>query len=617
MTDQFETNKNFIKAQEPFFLRVAKNGKSYVCPICGNGENGGDGDGLNYDSKRGKYHCFNGACGFDGDVLDLIGAFYGLESFNERYLKGCELYELNDELGYNADMAPQGVTYQPINTPSESTEEPYSPVLTINDYEPIEKSKAALKYLQSRGFNFSFLRDKNIRVERRNNGKPNIVIGYPADTEGYYFKRGTDPNKSFKQAAPGMKRRLYNAQVLSGSDPVFICEGELDALAIEQAGGIACALGSTSNIELLLKADIKAPVFLCLDNDNAGREATEKLTQELKTPYRVVNISGQYKDPAERLQFDESGLKIAIKAAVETYKPVKRKTLNEVIEQLFEAVQSGSYEPVKTGIKSLDELLDGGLINKTLTTISAAPGVGKTILSQEIAENLAKQGYSVLYACLEMSAEQMAARSLSRASFKENKLSAIPVNSVFKGANIKESTLKKINEFSGNITYLDTERSIEGILQAAKDIKQETGKAPYLFIDYLQLLQDKSKQDAAEKIKDALIALKSYVNGENVCAFVVVADNREAAKTGTSNLFSGRDTSAIEYSADYALSLSFTYALMSNSGLNIDEIRNNAELKSNVTLRVNKNRYGSEGGKLDLTMFGGYATFEPKPRRAI
>lgn len=610
----------YLEEQEPFFLEGARDGRSYCCPSCGNGS-GDDGTGLApyKDRRTGKqrYKCFVCDEG-GGDLLDLVGQAFNLASFEDQVAKACDLYGV--EADGNGQYRTQTPPPQRRNTAQDNAGQPRSRVSSLEDFQPIESSKRAVSYMQGRGFNLSFLREMNLRAEKRGNGFPNIVIPYPEDAEGYYFKRGTDPERRFMQPKEGSAKRLFNPAPLCGEDPVFITEGEIDALAIMQQGGRACALSSVAQWEKLKEAQPSAPLLLCLDNDSAGQECARKLLSAFPGQAQAANVAGGFKDPAERLQKDPDGLAQAIAQAVanaekEEEKPVKEKTLNELTAQLFASIEEGKYKPVKTGVKALDELLEGGLISKTLVSISAAPGVGKTIIAQAIADSLARQGYPVLYACLEMSAEQMAARSISRESFNIQMASAISVNEIFKGAQIRRDVLESMARYGDNVTYTDTVRDIDGIIKTAQDIEQRTGKAPYIFVDYVQLLQDSATKEKADRIERALIALKNYVNSKGVIAFAVVADNREAAKTGKSNLFSGRDTSALEYSADYTFSLSFTRAL--RKGADVDEIRHDPDQKREVTLFVEKARYGEEGGRVDLTMWGEYAAFmEKAPRRA-
>lgn len=597
--------------QAPTFLEEDGTG-GYICPSCSSGD-GSKHTGLreiperkSADGRR-RWKCF--ACDEGGgDVVDLMQQLQGCD-FDTAVKACCSYYGISsDEAMTRFDTPTPQRRRRKVRAEDSKAAE------SLQEFVEIEQSPAAYEYMRSRGFEPSFLKAEGLRADARGN----VVIPYPGDAEGYYFKRGSAGD--FKQAKPNARRRLYNVSALSGSTPVFIVEGEIDALAIKQAGGVACALGSTANCNMLLDQEINAPLILSLDNDEAGQQAQRKLAQALQVSFLQANVSGECKDPAQRLQEDARGLASAVSEAVENAERVepvkgKAKTLQQLVGQLAEAISSGAYRPVSTGVAELDEIMGGGLVAKTLVSISAAPAVGKTILAQVLADNLAKSGAQVLYACLEMSAEQMTARTISRESFNIQMASAISVNEIFKGAQIRRDVLESMARYGDSITYTDTVRDIDGIIRTALDIEQRTGKAPYIFVDYVQLLQDSATKEKADRIERALIALKNYVNSKGVIAFAIVADNREAAKTGKSNLFSGRDTSALEYSADYTFSLSFTQAL--RKGADVDEIRHDPDQKREVTLFVEKARYGKEGGRVDLTMWGEYAAFvEKAPRRA-
>lgn len=66
-------------------------------------------------------------------------------------------------------------------------------------------------------------------------------------------------------------------------------------------------------------------------------------------------------------------------------------------------IQDSSKFKVKTGINSLDHVLEGGLDIATLTILMAESGGGKSIWMQNIATNCANLGTNVLYISLEMS----------------------------------------------------------------------------------------------------------------------------------------------------------------------------------------------------------------------
>ena len=69
--------------------------------------------------------------------------------------------------------------------------------------------------------------------------------------------------------------RVFNLKAIPFAEqPVFVVEGEFDALSIIEAGGIAVALGSSSNlrfIEFLKSNRPKYPLILALDTDGVAR----------------------------------------------------------------------------------------------------------------------------------------------------------------------------------------------------------------------------------------------------------------------------------------------------------------------------------------------------------
>ncbi len=66
---------------------------------------------------------------------------------------------------------------------------------------------------------------------------------------------------------------------------------------------------------------------------------------------------------------------------------------------------------LKTEMKEVDRLLGGGIVDGALTLIGGDPGIGKSTLSLEIANNLAAQGHTVLYVSGEESLEQTSMRA--------------------------------------------------------------------------------------------------------------------------------------------------------------------------------------------------------------
>lgn len=73
-------------------------------------------------------------------------------------------------------------------------------------------------------------------------------------------------------------------------------------------------------------------------------------------------------------------------------------------------IKSGEYERFDTGISELNRVLGGGLVKGSLTLISGDPGIGKSTLLLQTADNIARKYGKVLYVSGEESEEQIKMR---------------------------------------------------------------------------------------------------------------------------------------------------------------------------------------------------------------
>jgi DNA repair protein RadA/Sms len=81
-------------------------------------------------------------------------------------------------------------------------------------------------------------------------------------------------------------------------------------------------------------------------------------------------------------------------------------------------ISAGEIPRINTHIQECNRLFGGGLVAGSLTLIGGDPGIGKSTLTLQLSNALAKDGLTVLYVCGEESAEQtsMRARRLGLAS---------------------------------------------------------------------------------------------------------------------------------------------------------------------------------------------------------
>jgi len=315
------------------------------------------------------------------------------------------------------------------------------------------------------------------------------------------------------------------------------------------------------------------------------------------------------------------------------------KTTADAVAAFMERARSHDYEPIPTGYSSIDAAIGGGFIRQTIVSLGAAPGAGKTIFAQQIFENIARADRAnVLYFNLEMSAEQMIARSISR----ETELTPLEVLQGYKWTEQREYAVtiaaqKYRDQIAPRIKYnacnsADYRAILEAMETEAKDLKEKGDNLPLLVvIDYLQLLQG-AENDPAETIKAALKGFKDFAINHGAVVFIIMAQSRSTNETGKATQGAGRDTSALEYTADTQLSLTYQAMEMTtkneNSGKETPKYGSLSEMFSAIgklremgenaqadqlikwrKLTVTKNRFCVEFASCKLCFEGAHSRF--------
>ena len=303
--------------------------------------------------------------------------------------------------------------------------------------------------------------------------------------------------------------------------------------------------------------------------------------------------------------------------------PAPKRSSVELFDSFLDKIQTEAYKPIQTGMQSFDSILGGGFSPQSLVMIGAAPGMGKTTLCQQIFETMATNGHEIIFLNLEMSREQLLARSISRAAAKAGtnvnpsqvmrgySWSEQQKKAVYAAAQKYRSTIAPRMSYNPDGTGAGVDSIIETLNNALDAARRRDTPAPVVVLDYLQLVQAKERQDPQEAIKAAVKALKDYAIEGHTVACAILAFNRSSNAAGKVTLESGRDTSAIEYSADTLLGLNYTGLEDGSKDIkNLDELQQ--ESPRRVTLKLMKNRMSEAGKKLLLQFDGATSTFTPE-----
>ena len=278
---------------------------------------------------------------------------------------------------------------------------------------------------------------------------------------------------------------------------------------------------------------------------------------------------------------------------------------------------------ISTGFRWLDALLDGGLY-PGLYSAGAISSLGKTSLCLQMADQIATCGHGALIYSLEMSRNEMIAKSLSRRTLlldlKKNQTTrnALTTRGVLRGVYSEQSQSLlhealhecededlSITEGIGNVGVSEIKSGIEKYMSEHED------KPPVVFIDYLQILSpvDMRASDKQNVDKNTL-ELKRLSRDYQTPIIAISSFNRESYDYPV-NMASFKESGAIEYSSDVLIGLQyegFDYQDIGDKTENANEhIRRVRQLMKQINestgkgepakiqLKVLKNRNGCKG----------------------
>ena len=235
-----------------------------------------------------------------------------------------------------------------------------------------------------------------------------------------------------------------------------------------------------------------------------------------------------------------------------------------------EAIQKETFRPIRTGLDFYDELMKGGAQSQTLTVLIAEQGAGKSMLLQKLAESIATTEHRrVIYLNFEMSSAQLLARAISARVCNRGNMRKSQ-RDILRGYkwNEKERAeiLEALDEYEReSLPYISynpqgVKPTLEDLKEYEAELLQHPQPAPVLFVDYLQLIQNGSsakQMEVKDRLTQVLIDLKEYAIKGNTFVYLISAINRPSFGNSNSNITAtrARDTSAIEYQADYLLAL--------------------------------------------------------------
>lgn len=329
-------------------------------------------------------------------------------------------------------------------------------------------------------------------------------------------------NKRFKFIGNASNLGLAGTHLYQPNDKVFvtIVEGYIDQLSVAQACGsqfpVVSVPAGVGSAEEAVKKDLDwlqgfAYVVLALDNDEAGKSATQRMLS-LFGPGKVRVATWPQKDANDLLiKGDASQIKQVLFNAIE-HKPEGIKELCDIDVGDFDKI---SIRGAKLPFTVLESRIHG-LKKNCLYSLVAREKSGKSLVTKEIVLSLIDQGYKIGLFYLEESA---AKASASLVAMQEN----IPMWKVEDDTNAlggSSQIKQELEKYRGKGVYIyDHKGAIDlDSIHNAMVYMTKALKVDYIILDNVSVALAGSKVEVNErKLIDSFVhKCVALVNNESV-----------------------------------------------------------------------------------------------------
>ena len=567
--------------------------KTYVCPICDNGNHSENSLGMTVKEFGWGYNYWCHKCGSmtaTKILKEKVGSWKEIEIWAKTNLFHFNV-ETEKKVWKNSNAK---------STTDESTE------VSPRDYSKLyQKAQTRLVEILNEGAVWRGLKLEDLQKvgagiakeeELRENGEE--VIGkvwiFPFN-EHHFFMRSE--KGEIKRGNRGGGKEIYDLLVDENlNQPIIAVEGIIDCLSIYKATkqSIVAVDGAGQFRRLKEWAMQKFSSFNVLkfiligdNNDSgAGQKGATAGVEELRRSgflavSKILSPDKKYdaneylqKEGAEKLsarilelvaeseeEFREQEEEARIKKAREKVKTKPNPlSMLEVRRGGYGAMRAHLlkyYAKLKTKLSRLDkkQILSAGIY-----LLGGVAGIGKTAFALQLAETFAAQGQIVLYVSYEQTAELLQAKILSR---RLNLASGEIQNElqIYLDDDLQERIFDKLNDDKTfeRINFFEAEtETIADLIQSIQEKFLAQGKSPIIFLDYVQKIPAMKNNDGAkEKIDTSMKLLKDFQKKNDLVVFVLSSFNRENYWLPV-NETAFKETGELEFTADVIWGLQYS-----------------------------------------------------------
>ena len=331
-----------------------------------------------------------------------------------------------------------------------------------------------------------------------------------------------DGRKNFK-LYKGAEKVFYNINSIVGYDECVIVEGEMDVLALHEAGiknVISVPNGATlnnNNLDYLDNCidyfDDKQRVVLAVDADEPGQMLKQELVRRLGAEVcYLVDFNGE-KDANDYLI--EHGPEL-LRNAIYTARPVPLEnvsTLKDVEDELRDFVKNGFKPGFQIGIKNFDEIFS--TYTGQFITVTGIPSSGKSdFVDQMVVGYNNNYGWKTAYASPENQPVYLHAHKLMRKHWQD-----MP-----RVGDIGNDKWQQVTEHvNDNYFFIDMDKySLESVLRKGAELVKRKGIKCLVLDPFNKIRDTEAKSDDVNRYTmDYLAKIEAFCKKYDVLTFIV------------------------------------------------------------------------------------------------
>jgi twinkle protein len=436
----------------------------------------------------------------------------------------CASYDWERGLGtcHHCDSSFQLHTYQRKG----SSEKTYIRPNALNVVDPKEITSKVSKWFESRGISQKTLDDLMVTegpefMPQTGKSENTIQFNYIIGDELINVKY-RDGRKNFK-LYKGAEKIFYNINSIVGYDSCVITEGEMDVLALHEAGiknAISVPNGATLNSNNLDYLDNcidyfedKERVILALDDDEPGQALQQELIRRLGAEVCFLTTFEDCKDANEYLiKYGKDKLVNRIEGA----RPVPLEnvtTLKDIEDEITDFVKNGFKPGYQIGIPNFDSIFS--TYTGQFITVTGIPSSGKSdFVDQMVVGYNQRYEWKTAFASPENAPTYLHAHKLMRKVWQD-----MPTRNDI-GTDKWNQVAEHVND---NFFFIDMERyTLESVLRKGAELVKRKG-IKCLVIDPFNKIRDVDckTEDVNRYTMEYLTKIETFAKKYDVLVFIV------------------------------------------------------------------------------------------------